>query len=137
MVEEDFSEYPLVVAAQHDRLVVRDQKCLGLCVGGEGNPHQHRRVPLAVLFNDPVWRPFAGGLGALERIEATVAGYLPLSKLARAPRNPKGHALDVIDNSISRFGFINPIVVNEKTGRIVSDLEGAVDGWELRDIYRV
>lgn len=46
--------------------------------------------------------------------------YLPLSKLARAPRNPKGHALEVIDNSISRFGFINPIVVNEKTGRIVA-----------------
>jgi ParB-like chromosome segregation protein Spo0J len=46
--------------------------------------------------------------------------YLPLSKLARAPRNPKGHALDVIDNSISRFGFVNPIVVNEKTGRIVA-----------------
>jgi hypothetical protein len=46
--------------------------------------------------------------------------YLPLSKLARAPRNPKGHAPDVIDNSIGRFGFINPIVINDKTGRIVA-----------------
>jgi hypothetical protein len=43
--------------------------------------------------------------------------YFPLSKLARAPRNPKSHDLDVINDSITRFGFVNPLVINEKTGR--------------------
>jgi ParB-like chromosome segregation protein Spo0J len=52
--------------------------------------------------------------------------YFPLSKLARAPRNPKSHDLDVINDSITRFGFVNPLVTNEKTGRIVAG-HGRVD----------
>jgi DNA modification methylase len=52
--------------------------------------------------------------------------YLPLSRLPRAPRNPKSHDLDVINDSITRFGFVNPVVINEKTGRIVAG-HGRVD----------
>lgn len=46
--------------------------------------------------------------------------YLPLKKLARWPRNPKSHDLPTIRASISRFGFVNPIIVNEKTGLILA-----------------
>ena len=52
--------------------------------------------------------------------------YLPLSRLARAPRNPKSHDLDVINDSIKRFGFVNRVVINEKTGRIVAG-HGRID----------
>lgn len=46
--------------------------------------------------------------------------YLPISDLKPDPRNPKSHALDVIDDSIGRFGYVEPIVLDERTGFIVS-----------------
>jgi ParB-like chromosome segregation protein Spo0J len=46
--------------------------------------------------------------------------YVPLSQLERWPRNPKQHDLAQIDKSIERFGFIQPIAVDERTGRIVA-----------------
>lgn len=46
--------------------------------------------------------------------------YLPISDLQPDPRNPKSHALDVIDDSIGRFGYVEPIVIDERTGFIVS-----------------
>lgn len=46
--------------------------------------------------------------------------YLPISDLQPDPRNPKSHALDVIDDSIGRFGYVEPIVLDERTGYIVS-----------------
>lgn len=46
--------------------------------------------------------------------------YAPLSELERAPRNVKGHDLGVIHQSIDRFGYVQPILVNETTGRIVA-----------------
>ncbi|MBV8771668.1 MAG: hypothetical protein JO166_04950 [Deltaproteobacteria bacterium] len=46
--------------------------------------------------------------------------YMTLAQLRRAPRNPKAHDLDVIDSSIKRFGFVAPIVMDERTGRLVA-----------------
>lgn len=46
--------------------------------------------------------------------------YLPLAELVEDPRNPKAHDQAVIDSSIGRFGMLDPIVRDERTGRIVS-----------------
>lgn len=46
--------------------------------------------------------------------------YLPLSSLTADPRNPKAHDLEVIDQSIGRFGVLDPIVRDERTGYIIS-----------------
>ena len=46
--------------------------------------------------------------------------YEALGDMMRWPRNPKEHALSEIDRSISRFGFITPILVDDRTGRIVA-----------------
>lgn len=46
--------------------------------------------------------------------------YRPLADLRPDPRNPKSHALDVIDESIGRFGYVEPVVIDERTGFIIS-----------------
>lgn len=46
--------------------------------------------------------------------------YLPLSTLAADPRNPKAHDEAVIDASIGRFGMLDLIVRDDRTGYIVS-----------------
>jgi DNA modification methylase len=46
--------------------------------------------------------------------------YMALGALLRAPRNPKNHDIGLIDQSFSRFGYVEPIAINEKTGRIVA-----------------
>ena len=46
--------------------------------------------------------------------------YVRLSELKADPRNPKSHSVDVIDNSISRFGMLDPILLDERTGYIIS-----------------
>ena len=46
--------------------------------------------------------------------------YLPLSDVVPAVRNPKGHAGADINASIRRFGFVEPIVLDERTGRLVA-----------------
>jgi hypothetical protein len=46
--------------------------------------------------------------------------YMALSELLRAPRNPKSHDIDVIHQSLDRFGYVEPIARNERTGRIVA-----------------
>lgn len=46
--------------------------------------------------------------------------YLPVAELVPDDANPKRHALDVIDSSVGRFGFMEPIVRDERTGRIIS-----------------
>lgn len=55
------------------------------------------------------------GLETNRRIE-----HLALALLRPDPRNPKAHATEVIDSSVSRFGFIEPVVLDERTGHIVS-----------------
>lgn len=48
--------------------------------------------------------------------------YMPLADLLerRHPGNVKAHADDVIDASLARFGYVEPIVLDERTGRLVS-----------------
>jgi hypothetical protein len=46
--------------------------------------------------------------------------YLPLEDLAADPRNPKAHDEETIDDSIGRFGMLDLIVRDERTGRIIS-----------------
>ena len=46
--------------------------------------------------------------------------YLPLSSLKPARRNPKRHDLGTLDQSLDRFGFVAPIILDERTKRIVA-----------------
>lgn len=46
--------------------------------------------------------------------------YLPLSGLTPDPRNPKSHSLETIDASVGRFGVIDQIAVDGRTGYIIS-----------------
>lgn len=46
--------------------------------------------------------------------------YLPLAELKDDPRNPKEHDLETIDASINRFGVLDLIVLDERTGQIIS-----------------
>ncbi len=46
--------------------------------------------------------------------------YVSLRKLRADPRNPKAHAGEAIEHSVDRFGFVEPIVVDERTGFIAS-----------------
>jgi len=46
--------------------------------------------------------------------------YMPLAALAPAPRNPKEHDGDKIQGSMDRFGFTEPITLDERTKFIVA-----------------
>lgn len=46
--------------------------------------------------------------------------YRPIAELVPNPRNPKAHDLSLIDSSVGRFGFVEPIVVDGRTGQIIS-----------------
>lgn len=46
--------------------------------------------------------------------------YVPLDELIPAEHNPKRHDLPAIGRSIDRFGYVEPIVVDERTGRLVA-----------------
>lgn len=46
--------------------------------------------------------------------------YLPLSKVLRWPRNSKLHDFGAIHESYKRWGFVSPILIDEKTGRLVA-----------------
>lgn len=59
--------------------------------------------------------------------------YSPLDELRRHPRNPKDHDTDAIRRSIQRFGYIVPILIDERTGWIVAG-HGRLDSLsQLRD----
>lgn len=46
--------------------------------------------------------------------------YLPIDGIKRAPRNPKEHDLGAIHQAIARFGYVMPVLLNERTGRLVA-----------------
>lgn len=52
--------------------------------------------------------------------------YVPLSDVEGWPRNPKRHDEDGIADSIERFGFSDPVAVDERTGKLVEG-HGRVD----------
>lgn len=46
--------------------------------------------------------------------------YMPLSKVKPAKRNVKGHDIGLISASVGRFGYADAVVIDERTGRLVS-----------------
>ena len=46
--------------------------------------------------------------------------YLPLSTLKPARRNPKRHSVVTVAKSMARFGYVAPMVLDERTGRLVA-----------------
>jgi len=45
--------------------------------------------------------------------------YTPIDQLTGAPNNPKQHRTDLVQRSISRFGYVAPAIIDERTGRLV------------------
>ncbi len=45
--------------------------------------------------------------------------YIPLDRLERFPRNPKLHS-DKILESMKEYGYVNPMIIDETTGRLVA-----------------
>ena len=45
---------------------------------------------------------------------------VPLSELQENPANPKNHNENLIDKSLATFGYIDPIVVDQRTGLLIS-----------------
>lgn len=52
--------------------------------------------------------------------------YVPLSEVQRWPRNPKDHDIGQLSQSIQRFGYVNPVLIDERTGKLVAG-HGRVD----------
>ena len=46
--------------------------------------------------------------------------YMRLSEVRPASKNPKSHDVGQIASSIGRFGYIEPVVMDERTGRLVA-----------------
>lgn len=55
-----------------------------------------------------------------ETTEKRRVEYRPIGSLSEDPRNPKAHSTSDIAASIGRFGFIEPVVLDERTGHIIS-----------------
>jgi ParB-like chromosome segregation protein Spo0J len=45
--------------------------------------------------------------------------YVPLDEVQPAQRNPKQHDHESLGQSFNRFGYVEPIVLDERTGRLV------------------
>lgn len=45
---------------------------------------------------------------------------VPLGTLRKWERNPKAHVGETIERSIARFGFVSPIVLDERSGKIAA-----------------
>lgn len=46
--------------------------------------------------------------------------YVPLSEIVGADNNPKDHDIGQIYQSIKRFGFTSPVMMNENTGKLLA-----------------
>jgi len=46
--------------------------------------------------------------------------YMPLEKIKRWERNPKDHDLGALHQSIDRFGFVAPLIIDGKNGKLVA-----------------
>jgi DNA modification methylase len=46
--------------------------------------------------------------------------YVPLATIKPAKRNPKKHRIDCVVESLGRFGFVSPMILDERTGRLVA-----------------
>jgi hypothetical protein len=59
--------------------------------------------------------------------------YLPLDQLVPARKNPKRHSKEVLAASVARWGFAEPGLIDERTGRLVAG-HGRYE--TLRDLQR-
>lgn len=59
--------------------------------------------------------------------------YRPLADLEGDPRNPKSHDVGTITASVDRFGYLEPIVIDGRTGLIVSGHGRAATLRAMRD----
>lgn len=59
--------------------------------------------------------------------------YMPLDDLLgrRDPRNPKGHADADIRHSLGRFGYTEPVMLDERTGRLIAG-HGRIENLDQR-----
>ncbi len=57
--------------------------------------------------------------------------YIALEDLKRWKRNPKDHDVGQLHRSIGRFGFVNPMIVNERTGELLAG-HGRLDALQQR-----
>lgn len=55
-----------------------------------------------------------------EQAQAWTAGHVELRRLVQLPRNPKDHDVGQLILSIRRFGFVDPVVINQRTGRLLA-----------------
>jgi hypothetical protein len=46
--------------------------------------------------------------------------YVPLEEVKAWPRNPKLHDLSTLGDSVRRFGFIQPLLIDERSGQLVA-----------------
>lgn len=46
--------------------------------------------------------------------------YVPIDDLQPNPANPKAHDTDTIDQSVGRLGYVEPVVIDQRTGYLVS-----------------
>lgn len=46
--------------------------------------------------------------------------YVPLDSLNGNPQNPKGHDLDLIGESLDRFGYVEPQTMDDRTGLLIA-----------------
>ncbi len=56
--------------------------------------------------------------------------YMPISQIVAWDRNPKKHATKKIQASIRRFGFNQPVIMDEKSGKLVAG-HGRVEALKL------
>lgn len=71
---------------------------------------RHRKGP-----GSPVVSETAPGEGSGRRLE-----LMPLAAVTGAEKNPKKHAHEDIQKSIGRFGYVEPVVLDERTQRLVA-----------------
>lgn len=45
--------------------------------------------------------------------------YLPIDEITEALNNPKEHHIDLVRSSIGQFGYVNPAIIDERTGRLI------------------
>jgi hypothetical protein len=63
--------------------------------------------------------------------------YLPVDEIQPDPRNPRAHdSIEDVKASILRFGFVDPIIHDGRTGRIVAGHGRREALTELRDQWR-
>lgn len=53
-------------------------------------------------------------------IPAWTSGTVALDSIVHLPRNPKDHDVGLIIQSIQRWGFVDPMVINRRTGYLIA-----------------